>query len=322
MGYPIITPSFYKELVPDVKNPASGPKCDVIMSASAVEYIFSLSEIEVVRKLMSISEPLQFNMAQVDNEITADFTKKSAEKIAKYPFLEYYWQIKTLIINVLQKKNIVFEKRMLILNYCMKAMNDMIEQGRSDLIPKFAHEITSAESFTRVLEYFKTLKPLFEASLAEGMAFLGLFKITPEFKKVMDQVYKNLGVSGPETLRDLDINKYITLKKDFVTSEMKDKEHYIENIMINYVFNLSIPFASNDITIWDNYVFMCMLYNAIKIMLTCYMPEKSDDDFAEAITLFDKALREQIPGIIPRVINASKLSGQNNNGDMAIIVVS
>lgn len=322
MGFPVITPSFYKELVPDVKNPESGPKCDIIMSPTAVEYIFSLSNTEVVKKLMSIKEPLAFNMADIDNEVADEFKKNAEERIKKYPFLKYYWQIRTLLINILQKKEIVFEKRMLILNYCMKAMDDLISQDRMDLIPSFVHEIISAENYDKILEYFKTLKPLCEASLAEGLALLKLLNTTPEFDKIMFCIYKNLGVSGPETIKDVDINKYIDLKIKFNKSIMLEKSHYLENIMINYIFNFSFPFASGDITLWDNYVFMCSLYNAIKIMLTCYMPDRSDDDFANAIAQFDTVIRKQIPSIIPRVINASKNSGQNNNGDMAIIVVS
>lgn len=322
MGYPVMTPSFYKELIPDVRNPESGPKCDVIITPAAVEYVFSLSDVTVVKKLMSISEPLSYNMVNMDAERENMFADRVQARLAKFPQLQYYWQIRMLMMNILQRKNIVFEKRMLILNYAMKTVDGMFEKGQPELIPQFVNQFIGMESYEQVLEYFKTIRPVFESALGEGIGFLKIFKTTPSFRSIMNTAYKNLGISGPETLSTVDMNKYITLKKNFITEVIKDKEHYIENIMINYVWSLSMPFAAEGIGIWDNYVFFCIIYNAIKVMLTCYMPRKNDDDFAEAIAEFDKAFRSGGLDIIAKTIRASKNAGNNNNGDLAILVVS
>lgn len=322
MGYPIMTPSFYKELIPDARNPESGPKCDVIISPAAVEYVFSLSSTEVVKKLMSITEPLAYSMVNMNAEQENLFDERIQAKVARFPVLKYYWQIRMLIMNILQNKNFSFEKRMLILNYAMKTVDGMVEKGQPELIPQFVNQFINLESYDNILEYFKTIKPVFEVALGEGIAFLKIFNKTPAFKKIMNTIYKNLGVSGPETLSTVDINKYITLKKDFMTSVIKGKEHYIENIMINYVWSLSMPFAASGISLWDNYVFFGALFNAVKVMLTCYMSGKNDDEFAQAIAEFDTAFRGEGIDIISKAIKASKNAGNNNNGDLAILIVS
>lgn len=325
MPFPIISPAFYKELV-DVKNPKPEDSefCDVYISAAAVEYVMHLSNVNVVKKLIETTEPLAFKMAYLGEEDEDKIIPISKDIIRNNPLTEYYWQIRTLMMSILQNKEVVFEKRMLLLNYAMKTIHGMADKHQPEHIPEFINSFTEKEEYDSVLEYFSEIRPAPHFSLSDGISLLkSLSKKNPAYKDVLSTIYKNLGVSGPETLNLIDMKKYLKLRADFANVFMMEKSHFIENIMINYVWTYSLPFAPpGKLSIWENYVFFCSLYNAIKILITCYMPGKTDDDFAKAISAFDDALRQSGNDIIWKLVAAAKNAGQDNNGDLAILVVS
>ena len=119
------------------------------------------------------------------------------------------------------------------------------------------------------------------------------------------------------------MDKYIEMRRDFTLDFMEKHSSWIENIMINYVWTYGLPYACADkLNIWDNYVFFCALYNAIKVMVSCYMPGKTEDDFVKAISSLDDALRKTGKDIVWKMVVAIKNAGQDNNGDMAVLTIS
>ena len=54
----------------------------------------------------------------------------------------------------------------------------------------------------------------------------------------------------------------------------------------------------------DNYVFFCALYNAYKVLLTCYMDGKGEEDFVKAVSSFDDALRQSGDDLIWKMVLA------------------
>lgn len=324
MGFPIVTPAILKELNDRLKPQPSDDFCDIIVTVSAVEYVPHLSNIEVVKKLMEEKDVLEFKMVNLPDDQSAQFIEKSKKILANYPTAQYYWQMKTLFMNVLQNRNVNFEKRMLLLNYAVKTVQGMLDKGQSNLIPKFIEEFTKPDmDYTPVLEYFKEVRPNPGFALADGVSLLkSLNKPNAAYKEVLNTIYKNLGVSGPETLKMTDMMKYISMRKDFSEQAAGENAHYIENIMVNYLWSFSIPFADPSLNFWDHFVFFCSLYNAIKVMITCYMPGKNDDDFAKAVSAFDAAIRSSDKRIMKKVISAAKNAGQSNNGDLAVLTLS
>ncbi|MDE7279678.1 MAG: hypothetical protein K2N26_08145 [Oscillospiraceae bacterium] len=129
MGFPIITPSFLKELTEKMKPVTSDEFCDVNVTASAVEYVPRLCYIEAVKKLMEEKEVLAYNMINLPDEESEPFIAQSKQIIAAYPQAKYYWQIRSLFMNVLQNREVNFEKRMLLLNYGVKTVQGMLDNG-------------------------------------------------------------------------------------------------------------------------------------------------------------------------------------------------
>lgn len=324
MGFPVISPVIVKELSEQLKPLTPDEFCDVAISPYAVEYAPVLSNADVVKKLMDTKEPLAYSMVTLDDEHSQQFVAQSKAITDAHPVAQYYWQMRTLFMGVLQNRDINFEKRFLLLNYAVKNVQSMIDKGQPNLIPQFIEKFLNPENnYESVLKYFKDVRPVPAYSLADGISLLkSLNKPNAEYKDVLNTVYRNLGVSGPETLKMVDINNYIGRRKQFSDFAAGDKSHYIENVAISYVWNFTLPFADSEFNFWDHFVFYCALYNAVKVMITCYTPEIDDEKFVKAITAFDAAVRATGVKLLKTVINTAKNAGQNNNGDLAILTLS
>jgi len=325
MGFPIITPAFLNELKETMKPASPDEFCDINITASAVEYVPQLFRPETVRKLMEEQDIIAYNMVNLPDDKSEQFEKQSRLITDTYPQAKYYWQIRTLFMNILQNRRVNFEKRFLLLNYAVKTVQGMLNGGQGEHIPEFIDSYTADDAdYKTVLEYFKEIRPNPGYSLADGVSLLkSLAKPNAACKEVLNGIYKSIGVSGPETLKMADMKKYLELRKAYSLWAEGEKSRYIENVMINYVWYYSIPFSDPSFSIWDHFVFFCSLYNALKVMLTCYyLPDGSDECFIKAVTAFDAALRTSDKNLMGKVIIAVKQAGQNNNGDLAVLTLS
>ncbi len=328
MGFPIITPAFFKELAEQMKPVKPDEFCDVNITSAAVEYVPRLCFEQVTRRLAEEKDILAYNMINLPDDESEQFVAQSREILAVYPQAQYYWQIRTMFMNILQNRQVNFEKRMLLLNYGVKTVQGMMDNGRAELIPKFIDDYTAEnKDFTPILEYFKDIRPNPGYALADGISLLkSLSKPNAAYKEVLNTIYKNLGVSGPETLKSADMKKYIEMRKNFSLRAANESEGVfscgLENVMINYVWSYSIPFSDPRFSFWEHFVFFCSLYNAVKVMLTCFAADGSEDAFVKAVAAFDTALRASDKELMAKIILAVKNSGQSNNGDLAILTLS
>ena len=323
MGFPIVTPAILNDLKEQLFpiNPESF--CDVAVTVSAVEYIPKLSNIDVAKAYISEKNILAFNMINLPDDQSEEFIRKSNEILKTYPSAHYYWQMRTLFMSVIQDRRINLEKRFLLLNYAVKTVQGMLDNGQEDRIPKFIDEFTSLENYDPVLEFFKQIRPNPAYSLADGISLIKfLKKPNAAYKEVLSTVYKNLGISGPESLKLIDMQKYIGMRKAYSEAMNSEKSIAMENILVNYIWANSLPFCNPSLSYWDHFVFFCSLYNAIKVLYTCYMPGKEDEEFAKAISAFDAAIRASSDNLMHKVVMAVKNSGQSNNGDMAMLTLS
>lgn len=324
MGFPVISPVIVKELTEQLKPIKAEDFCDIIVSPYALECAPMLNNENVVRKLMEKKDTLEYDMITLDDEQSEMFVEQSKAIAEAHPITVYYWQMRTLFMTVLQNKEVNVENRFLLLNYAVKTIQNMLDKGQPDLVPQFIAQFGAPENDTaKVLEYFKDIRANPGYSLADGISLLkSLTKPNAAYKEALNTVYKTLGVSGPETLKLMDIKKYLGNRKLYSELASGEKSHYIENIAISYVWTFSLPFANPNYNFWDHFVFFCTLYNALKVLLTCCAPDGDDEKFVKAVTAFDSAVRATGGKLITTVINSAKSSGQNNNGDMAILVMS
>ena len=200
----------------------------------------------------------------------------------------------------------------------------MMDKSKGHLIPAFVGEFLKTPEHDEVIKYFESVKPNFAYSLCDGLSFLRTMPSNEALDKVRFTVFKNVGCD--QSMRDFkfDESKYIPMKKAYYEDFLKGREHYIEHIMVNYVWTYCMPYADFSIPLWDNFVFFNTLFNTIKVMLTCYTFDREDKDeaFLTAIKAFDTSLREIKGNVVKRIVDANVKEGLATNGDMAILAMS
>ncbi len=324
MPYPVIIPGFFQELTDKAPSEKEAASYDVLTTPAAVEYVFPLHQESVIRKLMSIPEVLSYKMVTLKPENEAEYAAIGEDLIKKTPVLKHYWTLKTLTMNILQNRKYVFEKRMLILNFAYKTVQGMMDKNKEEIIPNFVAEFIRTQEHDDVIKYFESIQPNFAYSLCDGLSFLRSLPSGDDIDKVKYSVFKNAGVD--QSLRNFkfDEKTYLPMKKAYYDDFLKGKEHYIEHVMVNYVWTFCMPFADLTTSLWDNFVFFNTLFNTIKVMLTCYTFDRKDKDeaFVYAISAFDSSLRQIEGSIAKRVSDANIKEGLATNGDMAILAMS
>jgi hypothetical protein len=338
MAFPIIAPSFLREYV-DLEKPENNVgKVRYVISPHSVDYVLMLSNPDVTRRFITQTDPKLFTMTYMGEEDEAKFAKNAEALIAHYPLMTYYWPIRQLIMFILEQREHSFARRLLILNHAITTINGMAEQYHQDLIPGFAKNVTATTDFSAILKYFDgvPVNPIFAA--ADGVSFIKLLFNTAQdipaapgektnaahkFKHFYERIYEGLGVSGPETFPMTDFNKYAKKRAEFERKYHEARPNVMENIMINYLWAFAVPFTDPTKTLWDNFTFYIILYNAIKVYLTCIDP-KDDDDLVKAIVAFDNALTAASAEnkLYNMVLSGLKNKGTDNNGDMAILTLS
>ncbi len=350
MSFMLMTPLYFEEYG---KKPEDGGEAKAkylsVYSPAALEVFFPLEQEIIVRKLMESDKPIEYALREASEKVEPELVANSEALLAKYPHLKYYWDMRTLVMNMLGNRRYIFEKRMLLINYAIKTIQGMIDletayqngdeikpapDGREypsqeqipTMIADFINGFTSKAEHDEVMKYFENIRPNFAYSMCDALAFLTSLPSNPDFDKVKYYIFKNLGLDQTSRKYKFNPDVYLPLKRHYYEKFLKGREYYIENVMSSYVWAYSVPFSDYAFSAWENFCAYNVIFNAIKVMLTCYITAdgaRCDDDFVFAITAFDKALsaaREK--GVIRDIILANRKSGMLNNGDMAILAMS
>ena len=324
MPYPIITPEFFAELTDKEDERNKDITYTIHTTPAAVEYVFPLRHERVIRKLMETDKVLSYRLTKLKPEDEAGYEENSRKMIEESPILKHYWTLKILTMNVLQNRDFIFEKRMLLLNFAYKTAQGMIDQSREELIAPFAQDYINKKDYKDIIEFFKEIRPNFAYSECDALCLLRSMPHTEQMDKVCFAVFKNAGVPIDMKSFKFDEGRYLPMKKEYYEVFLKGKEHYIEQVMVNYAWNFCMPFADFGRNIWENFVFFNILFNSIKVMLTCYTYGREDKDeaFVEAITAFDDSLSKVKGNMVKHIVEANAKEGLSNNGDMAILSMS
>jgi lysine-N-methylase len=315
-------PPYLKELTDLNDENAENGDYDIVVTPFTVEYVMFLRNPDVVRKLVSYDGPLSYRITYLPEEEENKYAEEGKRQVMENPITNYYYLIRIMTMKILQDREIVFEKRLLLLNYAFRTMQGMIDKGQHSLIPGFIAEFQEYGDYNEPLEYFKDVSLNVGRSLYSGIAFLkSLNKKSPAFKEILNSIYKNLGVSGPETLDMADMNKYVSMRAGFDREYMQAKPHYLENIMINYLWTYSIPYTFKEISVWEHFAFYISLYNALKVMLAC-LPGIDGEGFVKAVSSFDAALNNTGRDYMKKVVMDLRHMHLDGNGDVAELTVS
>jgi hypothetical protein len=322
MSFTIVRPEYLDDFV-DITKPEEGDRFRIVMNPHTVDYVIRLNRADAVKRIMEIKEPIQYLAVEVKDEQSKVFEDNAAIMTAEFPVMKYFGPIRYLFMNTLQRKSLTLDRRLLVLNYAVSNIQERANQFKQDLIPDFCNKIASASDISEILKFFDKLPVNLPYSLANGIMILKTLNVTKDFKKLLTRAYGGLGISGPESLSAADTDRYIEKRKEFARIYQDERPHIFENIMVNYMWDFQTPFTLPEHSMWDNFVFYILVYNALKVLVTLTSP-KDDDDFAEIVATFDRALIEvnKTNGFIEGTLKAAKNFGFDSNGDLAVLTVS
>ena len=326
MSYPIITPSYFQELAEDTSLEEK-IQYIVLTSPSAVEYAFPLFQKPFIRKLMSIKDILSFKMTNLKPEHETEFAKRGEELMTKFPQLRRYWDFKVLTMQILQNRSFDFDRRMLLLNYAYKTLQGILDKTQGEeqdkYIASFLRDMNVPKNQESVMKYFESIKPNYAYSLCDGLSLLRVLPESEEYSKLLDTVFGNVNCDRAMKGFQFDMDSYLPVRREY-DEFLKGREHYIEQVMVNYVWTYCMPYADSTSSLWDNFIFFNTLYNTLKVLLICatYGAEDKDEAFVNAVSEFDSALRRTKGSIIKLIAAANAKEGLATNGDMAILSLS
>ncbi|MDR0992771.1 MAG: hypothetical protein LBL87_07775 [Ruminococcus sp.] len=322
MSFTIVRPEYLDEFV-DITKPEEGDRFRIIMNPHTVDYVILLNRPDAVKRIMEIKEPIKFLAVEVKDEQSKVFEDNANGMIAQFPIMKYFATIRYVFMNTLQRKDLTLDRRLLILNYATSNIQGMADQFKQDMIPDFCNKIAAAKDVTEILKFFDKMPVNLPFALANGIMVLKTLTGMKDFKRLMTRAYGGLGISGPEALSAVDLGRYVDMRKEFARIYQDERPHIFENIMINYLWDFVTPFTIPAYSMWDNFVFYIMIFNALKILITLTAP-KDDDDFAEIVSTFSRALSEvnQTNGFVDGIIKAAKNIGADSNGDLGVLTIS
>ena len=340
MPYPIIIPDYFEELH-DENNPDNdGVEFVQLTTPAALEMIFPLNQERVIRRLMDHPDTMGYKMINIAPEDEPKFIEKADELKRNTPALEYYWNIKTISMNMLQDRRYTLDDRMLMLNFVYKTIDTMFDKKREDAINPFIGQTMREQDHSEIMKYFSVdqVKPNPVFSLADGLTFLRSLPESEDVKKLRTIVFKKY--KAPEDMKGFTYNELHdrireTFGKVFKAPAIEngavqntpegeiDRTFYFEQVMVNYIWTFCMPFADFRLDLWSNYIFFNIIYNALKVIVAGYTYESRtvDEDFVFAVKTFDNALRSVKGSIVARIKDANDKQGLSNNGDMAILTI-
>lgn len=333
MEFSVVSPVIFNKLT-DKNNPKSaGLKYTVTVTPASVEYSFPLMQEEVVKALIEERGPMVFQAKKLTEKAAEKYIKQGQDLVKKNPLLQHYSSGRSVLMNCIQDRHYSIEKRFLLMNFVIKTMQNMIDQGKDSEVPKFVNSFFSHTDRSDIIDYFKSITPNFAFSCIDAVSMINSLPATPKFKPVKEKFLERLGyakdgsdlMSRPfEKFQD----SYIEMKRWFYESYLKQgkedsKEYYIENVIIGFIWSMNMPFSDFSKNIWDNFAFLNILFNTLKVLLTVYVTEENGDDgFVEAVCALDESFRAVNNGLVRVTIDSLDKRGFNTNGDMAVLAMS
>lgn len=280
---------------------------------------------------------------------STSFTRlqKNKEREMKRPIFQYYYDIKFLLLSILQNRDYTIEERVLILGIAMKKLDEMEKHNRITEIPIFVDaflENMETEDIAKRLKKFiynEEIQMLHNA-VNVGITIISLNlgkwdeisegikkRITPRYEdeaelvKSEKRIYASLNFTKKYEFQEKEysVRKYKEAIKEY-KKFIKGKEYYIENYLVTWLLFNDIPFSLDKFDIWDEYCYFVIMYSMYRFILTCCLNENSsDEEFIRYTVKFARTVVHSIENYPTQFINILKEKEKNNLDYLAIMLL-
>ena len=221
----------------------------------------------------------------------------------------YFWDIRLFSLSLLQDRRYKLWERLIILGMVYRRIDKLYSNNNIKEIPSMLQhmsDIIETMDFKKDIEDIPS-KIQVQFDLANGIIDLKTQLGIPNYryKECINETLLGLGFKDGEEIENVEsiIKKYEENYNSYLLSYIKEKEYILENYLVNEYFKGVMPFG-NYKSIWDSYIFLCILYGMIKlhmIGMAGYHKGLTDDLTLKLIQSFSKVIlhnNEYIQGII------------------------
>lgn len=295
------------------------PRKNFQYMTSAEQYLSTGCE-EVVRLLMNMPNGIELTSGgEIDqnNFKNRTIAVVNKDQLTSYPF-KYYWDIKTLVITIMKNRTYSVEDRLILLGIAFKHIDELVKTDSGDKIASYVDGLIAACSAdSSMLDEIKNIESnSFEnalnfANILIGMAHSHSFSadMNEKIKSAYGIVYEV--AENQNTVKFTADPKKVEKQLGLLFNLLSGREYVIENLMLNSMLYLNLPFTNTSLSFWDSYIFICMSYSVMMFFAAGNLTENSDDkDFIDAITVFSRCLfhNPYLPQVIIDTIKKNDFS--------------
>ncbi len=180
----------------------------------------------------------------------------------------YFWDLRILIIDILQNRNYVLWERLIILGLFMEKLSKCVDENKVSDIPDIIqsyNKMIEEGTFKGILDsipadctvQFQLIKDIIDIRVNRGV-------FNKRYMECYEQFLKGINYSEKTSKEEI-INNYQKTFKEYYKPYMDNHEYILENYLVNYVFARLFPFT--DGSIFDAYVMLVLHYAIIKVHL-------------------------------------------------------
>lgn len=241
--------------------------------------------------------------------------------LIKRPILNYYYDIKTMGVYILQNSSYTIGQRQLILGIGMRELDRMEQSGDQSgaqhYINAHMNQVDTKEFSSTVKSFTGNKKMRIWNSL-----FLINFLSDEKLKEIKNEVYRNLGVTENlihEKERQLVfLMELYQYRKGMFDQFIKERPYLLENMVVNWYLYSKQPFSHPDISIWDNYLSFTVMVSLYFFLITCL----AEEDWKEEAFVKHTVIISRI--LIHNSVLIKELSNrynQNHAGSLADLAI-
>lgn len=268
-------------------------------------------------------EPIIFiteNETLNDNEYYKKFGKIARSvNPEKNPIHNFYLNIKTTSIAILQNRNYNIEKRLSILMFFLKNIDTMDKNKEYLKIESYCQTFLNSID-DDIFNTFDELEIDYEFQFNISFFISKIYSANVDsnlyfFKDIEDsygQLKLNALDNGNVKLSEDNLKKY----KEYIHNYynfMKDKEYFIEHILVSEFHSKTMPFYST-FSIFENAQCLAIYYSMLRCVLSAYMYNKetiSQDELIDIIEIYSRRSLHS-PDSFKKTINLVNSNECNN----------
>lgn len=272
-------------------------------------------------------EPMSFEQIEETKSVRILVTKQKFDTEG-HLFLNkpqrYFWDIRIFAISLLQNRNYTLGDRLIILGIIYKKIEELHEEKRASEIPSILETMETMIADGVFKEQLEDIKPntQIQVQMTKAMIDRKIIQgnLGQRYVECFTEMLDGICYTGEESLEEV-IGRYDYNYNEYYTPYIKEKEYILENYLVNEYFKEMMPFGSYK-TIWESYVFLCVLYSMTKLHLIGMsgLHKRLNDDLT--LKLIQSLSKEIIhnPPYIQGVISSIKESGYDSLAYMSILV--